>query len=50
MNRVCERPIDEASSINFRRCVKYGLTTLQVMAEFWLHKLRIKNCPYFKVG
>lgn len=42
------RYFDEASSINFRRCITYGLTTLQVMAEFWLHKLRIKNCPYFK--
>lgn len=43
------RYFDEASSINFKRCIKYGLVTLQVMAEFWLHKLRIKNCPYFKV-
>ena len=42
------RYFDEASSISFRRCIKYGLSTLQVMAEFWLHKLRIKNCPYFK--
>lgn len=43
------RYFDEASSINFRRCIKYGLVTLQVMAEFWLHKLRLKNCPYFQV-
>ncbi len=43
------RYFDEASSISFKRCIKYGLSTLQVMAEFWLHKLRIKNCPYFKV-
>lgn len=43
------RYFDEASSINFKRCIKYGLVTLQVMAEFWLHRLRIKNCPYFKV-
>lgn len=41
------RYFDEASSINFRRSVKYGLTTLWVLVEFWLHKLRIRRNPLF---
>ncbi|WP_437190914.1 glycosyltransferase family 2 protein [Planctomicrobium sp. SH527] len=42
------RYFDEASSINFRRCVKYGLTTLLVLAQFWLQKLRLANFKIFQ--
>lgn len=38
----------EASSINFRRSMKYGLATLGVMAQFWAHKLRISRNPLFE--
>lgn len=41
------RYFDEASSINFRRSVTYGLRTLQVLVEFWLHKLRLWRSPLF---
>ena len=34
------RYFPEASSINFKRSLKYGLSTLGVVAKFWLHKLR----------
>lgn len=42
------RYFDEASSINFIRSTQYGLTTLQVLAQFWLHKLGIWKNPIFK--
>lgn len=42
------RYFDEASSINFRRCIKYGLTTLLVLAQFWLQKLRLANFKIFE--
>lgn len=42
------RYFDEASSINFRRSTKYGLTTLQVVAQFWLHKLGIWKSRLFE--
>lgn len=38
----------EASSINFRRCVKYGCTTLWVLAQFWLQKLRLGKFKIFE--
>ena len=41
------RYFDEASSINFRRCIKYGLTTLWVMAQFWLQKLLLAKFEIF---
>jgi glycosyltransferase involved in cell wall biosynthesis len=37
----------EASSINFRRSVKYGLSTLGVVAQFWLDRLRVRRSPLF---
>ncbi|MBS0264327.1 MAG: glycosyltransferase family 2 protein [Planctomycetes bacterium] len=37
----------EASSINFRRSLKYGLATLGVMAQFWLHQWKILRSPLF---
>lgn len=42
------RYFDEASSINFRRSVKYGLSTLGVLAKFWMKKLRLANSPLFQ--
>ncbi len=41
------RYFDEASSINFRRCIKYGLTTLWVMAQYWLQKLGLARFQIF---
>lgn len=41
------RYFDEASSINFRRSVKYGLTTLAVLAQYWLHRCRIVRSRLF---
>lgn len=42
------RYFDEASSINFTRCVKYGLTTLWVLLQFWLAKLRLAKFKIFR--
>jgi glycosyltransferase involved in cell wall biosynthesis len=42
------RYFDEASSINFRRSLKYGLATLGVVARFWLHRARLWRSPLFK--
>jgi glycosyltransferase involved in cell wall biosynthesis len=33
----------EASSINFKRSTKYGITTLGMMAKYWLHRLGVKR-------
>lgn len=41
------RYFDEASSINFRRSVKYGCSTLWVLAQFWLQKLRLARFELF---
>lgn len=37
----------EASSINFRRSVKYGLATLGVLAHFWSQRLHLTRSPLF---
>ncbi|RMG34463.1 MAG: glycosyltransferase family 2 protein [Planctomycetota bacterium] len=42
------RYFSEASSINFRRSVRYGLGTLGVLALFWLHRLRLYRSPLFQ--
>ena len=42
------RYFDEASSINFRRSVKYGFSTLWVMAKYWLRQLRLYRSPLFE--
>ncbi|WP_437188361.1 glycosyltransferase family 2 protein [Planctomicrobium sp. SH668] len=42
------RYFDEASSINFRRSVKYGLTTLYILLQFWLQKLQLASFQIFK--
>lgn len=41
------RYFPEASSINFRRSVKYGLSTLGVVAEYWVNKLGIRKTDRF---
>ncbi len=45
---VPTRYFDEASSINFRRSVRYGLLTLWVLVEYWLHRLRIRRSTRFQ--
>jgi glycosyltransferase involved in cell wall biosynthesis len=37
----------EASSINFRRSVRYGLSTLHVLNKFWAHRLGLIRSPLF---
>ncbi len=41
------RYFDEASSINFRRSVKYGLSTLGVLGKYWMRQLGIYRSPLF---
>jgi glycosyltransferase involved in cell wall biosynthesis len=41
------RYFDEASSINFRRSLRYGLLTLGVVGQFWLDRLRLWRSPRF---
>ena len=41
------RYFDEASSINFRRSLKYGLSTLGVVGQFWLDRLGLRRSPLF---
>jgi glycosyltransferase involved in cell wall biosynthesis len=41
------RYFDEASSINFRRSLKYGFQTLEVMAKFALQKSRLGSFTIF---
>jgi glycosyltransferase involved in cell wall biosynthesis len=38
----------EASSINFRRSVRYGLGTLGVVGRYWLNRLRLWRSPLFR--
>ncbi|REJ74434.1 MAG: glycosyltransferase family 2 protein [Planctomycetota bacterium] len=42
------RYFDEASSINFRRSTKYGLTTLWILCQFWLQKLKLARFKIFR--
>jgi len=42
------RYFKEASSINFRRSLKYGLNTLGTVAKFWLDRLHIRRSPLFR--
>jgi len=41
------RYFDEASSINFRRSVTYGINTLSVVARYWLDRLGLRS-PLFR--
>ena len=50
--RIAEIPVPvrympEASSINFKRSVEYGLSNLGVILSFWLHRLGIRKSPLF---
>ena len=40
---VPTRYFEEASSVNFRRSVVYGLSTLKVVLRFLLHRLRLRR-------
>jgi glycosyltransferase involved in cell wall biosynthesis len=40
---VPTRYFEEASSVNFRRSVVYGLSTLKVILRFLLHRIRIRR-------
>jgi len=42
------RYFEEASSINFTRSMKYGITTLRVLAQFWLHRTKLWKSSLFK--
>jgi len=42
------RYFDEASSINFRRSLRYGLLTLWVMLAFWLNRIGLARSPLFR--
>lgn len=42
------RYFDEASSINFRRSVTYGCSTLGVLGRFWLQKLKLARFDLFE--
>jgi len=41
------RYFDEASSINFRRSVKYGFSTLGVLGKYWLRQLGLYRSTLF---
>jgi glycosyltransferase involved in cell wall biosynthesis len=38
----------EASSINFTRSIRYGLSTLGVVGVYWLDRLRLRRSPLFR--
>jgi glycosyltransferase involved in cell wall biosynthesis len=42
------RYFDEASSINFRRSVTYGLSTLNVLIKYWSNRLGVTKNPLFQ--
>jgi glycosyltransferase involved in cell wall biosynthesis len=42
------RYFKEASSINFRRSVRYGFQTLAVVGKYWLDRLGIRRGPLFR--
>lgn len=44
---VPTRYFDEASSVNFRRSMVYGLATLRTLGRFLLHKYRLATVPQF---
>jgi glycosyltransferase involved in cell wall biosynthesis len=47
---VPARYFDEASSINFKRSVKYGFSTLGAVASYWFDRLRLRRSPLFKTS
>ena len=42
---VPTRYFEEASSVGFKRSVVYGLSTLQVVGRYLLHRLRVRRSP-----
>lgn len=42
------RYFKEASSINFRRSVRYGVSTLVTMGQFWMHRLGLSHSRLFE--
>ncbi|HEY6787088.1 MAG TPA: glycosyltransferase family 2 protein [Trebonia sp.] len=40
------RYMDEASSINLRRSVAYGIGVLRTSADYWLYKRGLRSCEY----
>lgn len=42
------RYINEASSINLRRSIVYGIGTMKTLFQFILHKLRVMKCTIFE--
>jgi glycosyltransferase involved in cell wall biosynthesis len=42
------RYFDEASSINFRRSLRYGLSTLGVVGQYWLNRVGLLHSPIFQ--
>jgi hypothetical protein len=44
------RYFDEASSITFRRSVRYGLGTLGVVGLYWLDRLGLWHSPLFQAA
>jgi len=42
------RYFPEASSINFRRSLKYGVSTLGVVGSYWLNRLGIRHSKLFE--
>jgi glycosyltransferase involved in cell wall biosynthesis len=45
---VPTRYMPEASSINWRRSITYGILTLWTVAEYWLHRLGLRSSPLFQ--
>ncbi len=44
------RYFDEASSISFRRSVKYGLSTLGVLGKYWMRQLGVYRSALFEAA
>jgi glycosyltransferase involved in cell wall biosynthesis len=44
------RYFPEASSINFKRSVRYGMSTLGTVGQYWLDRLKIRHSPLFDVN
>lgn len=40
------RYMDDASSINLRRSIEYGLGVLRTSADYWLHQRGLRRCRY----
>lgn len=45
---VPTRYMPEASSINWRRSIAYGLGTVWTVAAWWLHRLALRRSPLFR--